>query len=97
MNEAYLLAPACAAGGLLGVFYFWGLWITVRRLPYTGHKGLMLIGSFLLRGAAVLSGFLLVMDGSGLRLAAALLGFLAVRQVMSWRIKGRTEVARGEG
>ncbi|HBF48893.1 MAG TPA: ATP synthase subunit I, partial [Shewanella frigidimarina] len=43
------LALALLAGALLGVFFFAGLWWTVRQLKSTQHVALLFIASLLFR------------------------------------------------
>jgi F1F0 ATPase subunit 2 len=84
-----------AAGGLLGSVYFGGLWLTVRRLPDTGHPAALVLASFVLRAALVAAGFVWLLAGDPLRLVAVLAGFLAIRVLLVRRI--RTGVASGGG
>lgn len=81
-----ILAPAFGVGAALGVFYFCGLWWTVRRLN-SRNGTVLLLGSFLVRSAVVVAGFYLVMDGRWEALLAALAGFLAARIAIVWRLK----------
>jgi F1F0 ATPase subunit 2 len=82
MSEGGFLALACAAGVGLGLFYFGGLWLTVRRLPTTRWPALLTLGSLLGRLAPTLVGFYLVMAGRWERLLACLVGFVLVRLVI---------------
>ncbi len=77
---------ALVVGIALGVFYFYGLWWTVRRLN-SPHAAILLPVSFLVRGAVVVGGFYLVMDGRWQSLLAALAGFIAARIVIVSRLK----------
>jgi len=76
------LILALAAGIGLGVFYFGGLWLTVRRLPTAERPALLSLLSFFARLGVVLSGFYLVMDGHWQRLLVCLLGFLGARVIL---------------
>jgi F1F0 ATPase subunit 2 len=69
------------AGVVLGLFYFGGLWLTVRQIPLAGRPGLLSFVSFVVRTAATLLGFYVVMGGRWERLLIALAGFLAFRTV----------------
>lgn len=82
MSNLLPLILALAAGIGLGVFYFGGLWLTVRRLPTAQHPALLSLLSFFARLGIVLSGFYLVMDGHWQRLLACLFGFLGVRFIL---------------
>ncbi len=81
MNAAWLVF-AIAFGAGLGMAYFGGLWLTIRKLAGTPNPVLLLFPSFLVRTAIVLVGFYLVMDGRWERLLAALLGFVLARTVL---------------
>ena len=60
MNETLILVLAWAAGGLLGAFFFGGLWWTVRKGASSQRPALWFFGSMLLRSGVVLIGFYLV-------------------------------------
>lgn len=79
------LGLALLVGIGLGLFYFGGLWLTVQRLPTIRHPALLMLGSFLMRTLAALSGFYVVMNGSWARLLICLAGFLTIRTVLASR------------
>lgn len=81
-----ILVLACGAGLILGALYFTALWRTVKKLPESVHPFRLMIGSFVLRMAIVLPGFYLVMSGHWERLAAALVGFILARLVITRRL-----------
>ena len=87
MNASDLLplALSLGAGIGLGIFSFFGLWLTVRRLTTARRPVLMSLSSFFGRLAVVLLGFYFVMGGRWERLIACLVGFLAVRVVVMRR------------
>ncbi|HRY16699.1 MAG TPA: ATP synthase subunit I, partial [Candidatus Competibacteraceae bacterium] len=66
---------AALSGAVLGLFYFAGLWFTLRQLPGHPHPALWVAGSFILRLAISLSGFYVILgpDRSLTRLGIALL------------------------
>ena len=76
------LITALAAGIVLGLFYFGGLWWTTRRLLTASNPILLSLGSFFIRTTMVLAGLYLVMAGDWLRLTASLAGMIMVRLVM---------------
>ncbi|MCB1918666.1 MAG: ATP synthase subunit I [Candidatus Competibacteraceae bacterium] len=80
---------AALGGTVLGLFYFAGLWFTLRRLPGHPHPALWIAGSFILRLTVSLSGFYVILgsDRSLTRLGIALLAFLAVRVVLTQRLQ----------
>lgn len=89
LNTELILAliAAFTAGLALGAFYFTALWHTVRQLPSTKSPARLMIGSFLIRTAVVLAGFYLIMGTTHWeRLAAAMLGFIIVRKILTYRL-----------
>jgi F1F0 ATPase subunit 2 len=75
------------AGALLGVFFFGGLWWTVQKITGSGRPYLLSVISFLVRTAVVLAGFYLILTTGWPHLLAALLGFLAARTVLAYKIR----------
>ncbi|HVX64299.1 MAG TPA: ATP synthase subunit I [Pirellulales bacterium] len=76
------LAPlllAAAAGLGLGLFYFGGLWLTVRWLPKVRSPAALIVASLIARTGVTLLGFYLVMAGHWERMAACLIGFVVIR------------------
>ena len=73
------------AGVLLGVAFYGGLWLTVRRLPLTRHPAALTLGSLLVRTALVCGGILWVARGRWQNVLACVAGIAA----------GRLLVARG--
>jgi len=73
------LMLAGAAGGLLGLLFFGGLWWTVRRAVDSPRPALWVGGSLLLRLACVVAGFVVVSAGDWRRMLSSLLGFWAAR------------------
>ena len=82
MSNLLPLILALVAGIGLGVFYFGGLWLTVRRLPTAQRPALLSLLSFFVRLGVVLFGFYFVMDGRWVRLLVCLLGFLGARVIL---------------
>lgn len=79
MHEAWSLAPSLAAGILLGVMFFGGLWWTVRKGVASRRPALWFFGSLVLRMSLALAGFYFVSGGHWERLLVCLLGFVAAR------------------
>ena len=84
--DALWLAIALVVGLVLGVAYFGGLWLTVKRLPTSRRPALLFLGSFLARTALVVAGIYLVMDGRWERVALCLAGLLVARAVLTRRL-----------
>ncbi len=79
MTDSLELPLATLVGGLLGLFFFGGLWWTVRRAFDSQRTALWVVGSLLLRMTGVAAGFVVVSAGDWRRLLACLLGFWAAR------------------
>ena len=82
MNEFLSLAPALAAGVLLGTIFFGGLWWTVRKGFSSKQPALWFIGSLVLRTSLALAGFYFVAHAHWERLLACLLGFITARLIV---------------
>jgi F1F0 ATPase subunit 2 len=78
------------AGISLGIFFYAGLWLTVRSLPKTRHPVFITLGSFWLRTAAVLACFLVLVRGRWQYAAACLLGFLMGRLAVTIPLRAPT-------
>lgn len=86
MIELLQIAAAVFAGALLGVFFFGGLWWTVRRGVVSAQPALFFLGSLLLRTLAVIAGFYFISRGDWRRLAASLAGFGLARILVGRRV-----------
>ncbi len=75
---------AIAAGFVLGLLFYGGLWWTVRQVAVFRRPARTLLGSALLRMAAVTGGLYLVAGGDGSRLLLCLLGLLLARWAVTW-------------
>lgn len=81
----FTLIAAFAAGLVLGAFYFIALWHTVQRMTTAQSPARLMLVSFVLRMAVVMAGFYLVMGaGHWERLAAAMLGFIIMRKILTY-------------
>jgi F1F0 ATPase subunit 2 len=83
MNEVVHLILAVIAGGLLGAFFFGGLWWTVNRSMVSGQPAFLILGSFVLRTAVAVGGFYLALQGGWQSLVACMAGFLVSRVVVT--------------
>lgn len=91
-NFIFVLMAAFIAGLILGAFYFTALWHAVRQLPSAKSPARLMIGSFIFRMAVALGGFYLVMGaGHWERLTAALLGFIIIRKILTYRLGPQNE------
>ncbi len=86
-NAIGMLVLMFAAGMALGALYFVGLWQTVKRLPQAEGRGLLLLVSLVVRLSVLLAVFyFLLQDGRWERLAAALIGFVVMRKILTVRL-----------
>lgn len=83
-----------AAGVVLGILFFAGLWLTIRQGLNSKHPGIWFAASLILRIGSMMLGLLLITRQSWQSLASALIGFLAVRSYMTGRIKHQLEQTR---
>ena len=89
MNDLSTWLVAAAAGAALGLFYYAGLWLTVRRLPRSTYPGLWVFASFTGRLLVSMCGFYLILgpDRSLPRLGVALLAFVVMRVLLIRRLQ----------
>ena len=89
MTEAvYLLYVAALCWGLLlGLLYFGGLWLTIRRLTAVKYQTLWILGSFVSRNLLAAIGFYPVVLQGWQPTLFCLLGFIVVRMTLSRRLK----------
>lgn len=93
MNDTLLLLFAFAAGIVLGLAFFGGLWWTVSRVT-NGHGAVWLLPlSSLVRTAMLLVGFWFISQGQAARLAACVAGWLLARRFWIRRCSRRENSA----
>ncbi len=83
MNESVTLVLLGGAGVLLGLFFFGGLWWTVRRGLTSKRPALWFLCSLLLRTGIVLAGIYFVSGGRWDGLLACLAGFVIARFIVT--------------
>lgn len=89
-NSGLSLAAGCLWGLFLGMYYFGGLWITVRFIPKVSKPRTLLFASFLVRLIVALLGIWFALRNGSLPFMATLAGFFAVRFLMTKSI-GKTK------
>lgn len=86
-NAMLMIVLMFAAGMALGALYFAGLWQTVKRLPQTEGRGLLLLVSLVARLSVLFAVFYFLLQGGHWeRLAAALIGFVVMRKILTVRL-----------
>ena len=81
------LALSLFIGGLLGVFFFGGLWWTVQRISDSSSPYLVLVASFAVRMAVIMAGFYLLLAWGWQHMLIALAGLLIARTFLAYRAK----------
>jgi F1F0 ATPase subunit 2 len=74
-----MIVVALIGGLILGILFFGGLWLTVKRTLGSSYFALWLLGSSLIRTGIVLTGFYFMAQGSLLQLLVSVAGFIAGR------------------
>jgi F1F0 ATPase subunit 2 len=81
-KEIEMMGAAFICGLPLGVFYFGGLWWTIRRAVASNAPAVWFLGSLLLRTGVVMAAFYWVSQGDWRRLLSCLFGFLVARSAV---------------
>ncbi len=84
MNDIIKLALSGVAGLGLGTFFFYGLWLTVRKTLTAATPAIWMLGSFVVRMGITVTGFYYVGNGNWQRLLACLLGFVVARYMVTY-------------
>ena len=82
VSDVLWLAAALVGGAAIGLFFYGGLWLTLRRLPHSRRPALLTFGSFVVRLAGAAAGFWLVMGDRWERAVLALVGAMIVRVLL---------------
>lgn len=72
-----------ASGIALGLAFYGGLWLTVRRLPAARHPALLALASFWMRTISVIAVVLLIVPRGWPACAELLCGFVLGRILVS--------------
>ncbi|MEB8434375.1 ATP synthase subunit I [Cocleimonas sp. KMM 6892] len=84
--SAWLMA--FLVGGFAGFVYFFGLWLTLKKLTISNNPALLMLSSLILRMAFVMFIFYLIMRNVGWQgLLIALLGLIVVRFILTRKYK----------
>lgn len=94
MNAITPLVLALLGGGVLGVAYFYGLWLTVRHLHRRRWAALWMLASGAARLALLLGGLLWLAGDDWRELLAALVGVTLARLLVTRRL-GPAQPAAG--
>lgn len=81
-------AGMVVVGAALGIVFYGGLWLTLRRLPRARHPYLLVLSSLMLRTATVLAGIWLCSRGEPLGIVSAMAGFILIQLLSTFRASG---------
>ena len=84
MHDVISLAAVTAEGGVLGSFFFGGLWWTVRKGMSSEWPAIWFFGSLVLRMSIALLGFFVVGREDWTRWLLCLVGFVLARLAVWW-------------
>jgi F1F0 ATPase subunit 2 len=82
MNETLHFVLALVLGLALGIVFFGGLWLTVKKTVAAKMPALWILGSFIFRVGITMIGFYYVSMGNWQRLIICLLGFTVSRYIV---------------
>ncbi len=93
------VTAALLIGGILGIGYFFGLWLTVQRLEAVKRPMLLLGGSALVRIAIAAGVFYLLLSWGLAQLIGGVAGFFVMRLLATriWGPDGRANGAIPQG
>ena len=91
MKDNLFLGLDFFSGIALGVIFFGGLWLTVKKITTAKNPSLLFMGSFFLRLSITLCGFYFISGGKWQSLLACLLGFISSRVMVIHITKGGKE------
>lgn len=60
MNGSFIIFISFAGGIVLGIFFFGGLWLTLKRLRYTSSPVILTMGSYFIRISVCAFGFYII-------------------------------------
>ncbi len=84
------------AGACIGLFFFGGLWWTVRRIAKAGRPSYLIVVSFALRAGLALFAIYLITGGQWEKILSALSGIIAARILMVRRMGRITQYGSDE-
>ncbi len=83
------------AGSLAGLFYFGGLWLTLKQTLNRPGGAAWIFISFILRTTVVVTLFVVLMENNLCRILVLMAGFLWVRFLFTSRMKKPTTTMPG--
>ncbi len=87
MNETIEIIIIFICGIVLGVIFFGGLWLTVKKGITSKMPGILFVVSFFIRTAITLLGFYFLGANNPKNMAACLIGFVVARFAIKYYTK----------
>lgn len=87
MSDIIYMILVFIVGIALGIFFFGGLWFTVKKAVTAKIPAIWFFGSFILRVSIVMLGFYYISPGGLQPLIVSLIGFIVARFVVSYLTK----------
>lgn len=87
MNNIVQIVVVFLAGIAIGIFFFGGLWFTIKKAMPSKIPALWFSGSFILRISVTLLGFYFVAAGNVQSLLSCTFGFIISRFIVSYLTK----------
>lgn len=91
MNEFIFIVLAAFGGLILGLFFFAGLWWTIKKSVVSKHPALLMISSLMIRFCIVLIGFYYISLGDWKRILSCLAGFIIAKFLVTRLTKSKDE------
>jgi len=93
MSSWTAIIVAFSAGLGLGLLFFGGLWLTIRKLPSSSRPRVLFWSSFLIRNVVTVALFILLCQTDWLKWAATLAGFLTIRTALLYKQTPHTRLS----
>lgn len=98
MSDALAFVASFVAGGLVGLLFFGGLWLTVSGMSRARHPALRMLVSLLLRLGLVLgASYLLIRYGAWQQALFAAIGFALTRYIVIRSARSRQLQEESDG
>lgn len=91
MNEIVFIVLLLFCGLVLGLFFFVGLWWTIKKSMVSRHPALVLLSSLIIRICVVLIGFYYISQGNWKRILSCLAGFIIAKFIVTRLTKSEPE------
>ncbi len=96
MNDIIYIIIVFICGIILGIIFFGGLWLTIKKSVTSKMPGLLFIASFFIRTGITLLGFYFLAANNWKNMAACLVGFVISRFIIKQYTKQETHTIAKE-